>query len=83
MYAQIENALKKKATRPLVESMSKMLLNEEMSSDSSKDAKSAVKKSGLLMDWLHLLDPELSQANQDVKQKLLFAKSKWSFLINR
>ena len=40
----------------------------------------AVSKSGLLMDWLHLLDPELSQANPEVKQKLLFAKSEFCYI---
>ena len=78
LLVQIENALKKKQTKPLVESMSKMLLSEkEASSGGAGNAKpKVVNKSGLLMDWLHLLDPELSQANHEVKQKLLFAKSK-------
>ena len=70
LHLQIEQALKRKQTKPLVESMSKMLLNE----DEEGDKKSTTTKSGLLMDWLHLLDPELIQASPDVKQKLLFAK---------
>ena len=57
--------------------MSKMLLSEEEASSGAGNAKpKVVNKSGLLMDWLYLLDPELSQANHEVKQKLLFAKSK-------
>ena len=57
--------------------MSKMLLSEEEASSGTGNVKpKVVNKSGLLMDWLYLLDPELSQANHEVKQKLLFAKSK-------
>lgn len=61
--------------------MSKMLLNEEEASSGGSgrggDVKpKSVNKSGLLLDWLHLLDPDLSQANPEVKHKLLFAKSK-------
>ena len=33
-------------------------------------------RSGLLMDWLQLLDPELELANPDVKHKLLFSRTK-------
>ena len=33
-------------------------------------------RSGLLMDWLQLLDPELEQADADIKHKLLFSKTK-------
>ena len=33
-------------------------------------------RSGLLMDWLQLLDPELEQADASVKQKILFSKTK-------
>ena len=82
LHAQIEAALKKKSTKPLVESMSRMLLSEggRGGSDSAEDATDVkpnkVNKTGLLMDWLHLLDPELTQASHDVKQKLLFGKGK-------
>ena len=33
-------------------------------------------KSGLLMDWLQLLDPELEQVDASVKHKILFSKTK-------
>ena len=83
LHAQIEAALKKKSTKPLVESMSRMLLSEGDrggsgdSADDPTDVKpNKVNKTGLLMDWLHLLDPELTQASHDVKQKLLFGKGR-------
>ena len=83
LQAQIEAALKKKSTKPLVESMSRMLLSEGGrggsgdSADDPTDVKpNKVNKTGLLMDWLHLLDPELTQASHDVKQKLLFGKGR-------
>ena len=83
LHAQIEAALKKKSTKPLVESMSRMLLSEGGrggsgdSADDPTDVKpNKVNKTGLLMDWLHLLDPELTQASHDVKQKLLFGKGR-------
>lgn len=33
-------------------------------------------KSGLLMDWLQLLDPELEQVDPSIKHKILFSKTK-------
>ena len=68
---QVENALKRKQTKNLVESLAKMLLNEEKGD----------RKSGILMDWLQVIDPELTQASPDVKQRLMFSKGGKSHLM--
>ena len=61
---QVENALKKKETKPLIESMAHMLI---------KDAKDANKNgSGLIIDWLQKIDPELQGLTKKLRQELLF-----------
>ena len=39
-------------------------------------------RSGLLMDWLQLLDPELEQIDANIKHKLLFSKSKANITVD-
>jgi integrator complex subunit 1 len=69
---QVEAALKKKDTRSVVDSMAKMLLKED---SDSKNASSRQQHSGIIIDWLQLLDPELKQARPEIRKKLLFSAS--------
>ncbi len=83
IHAKVEEALRKKNTRPLVNEMANLLLKEEdgeaatkrqASSLSSSVSEAAASKAGLFVDWLEMLDPELIQLDQETKQQLLFSK---------
>ena len=58
----MENALKKKETEPLIESMANMLINKKANR-------------GLVSDWLQRMDPELTGLNPDLRHRLLFNKN--------
>ena len=60
---QVENALKKKETKPLIESMAQMLI---------KEGKQNANKNGLIIDWLQKVDPELQGLTTKLRQDLLF-----------
>ena len=59
---KVENALKKRETQPLIESMANMLIEKKANK-------------GLISDWLQKLDPELKGLNPDLRHKLLFNKN--------
>ncbi len=63
---KVEDALKKRDTKPLVDSMARMLISEKKSSN---------REAGLLIDWLQTLDPELKQLNPSLRQQVLFSSS--------
>ena len=102
IHLQVKSALKSNSTNQIVNTLSKLLLEEEgndaktstfnntkVEQHSKEDIKDnfdscAQKemlstcngKSGLLMDWLQLLDPELVNVDPSVKHKILFSKTK-------
>lgn len=64
--AKVEAALKKKDTKSLVKTMADMLLKED---DSDR------LKSGIIIDWLQKIDPELKEVDLEMRQKLLFNRN--------
>ena len=60
---KVENALKKKDTKRLIEDMAKMLITDAEDSSSNK---------GLISDWLQKIDPELKGLTPELRQRLLF-----------
>ena len=68
LHAKVEEALRKRSTKPLVGEMAAMLLSEEGKQDPSQS------KVGLFVDWLEMMDPELYQLDEEVQQQLLFSK---------
>ena len=73
MLLKVEEAISRKSTKTLVDSMAKMLLkgDEKKSARSTGNDESKV---GLLIDWLQMLDPELVQATLENRLGLLFAQ---------
>lgn len=71
---QVDDAVQKKSTKALIDSMAKNLIKGETrkSSKAFDDKESRV---GLLIDWLQLLDPALTQASPDVRHNLLFSRA--------
>ena len=57
---QVNEALRKKNTKTLVESMAQMLLSEKNNGQNN----------GIIIDWLEKIDPELKELKIDVKQKV-------------
>ena len=73
LKAQVDLALKKKDTKPLVESMAKMLLVQDNSK--LKDEKGGKIQNGIIIDWLQKIDPELKQVDIELRHKLLFNRN--------
>ena len=77
--AQVDMALKKKDTKPLVESMAKMLLVQDKKSEDTKPKMGTVghqkNNKGIIIDWLQKIDPELKQVDVDLRYKLLFNRN--------
>ena len=80
--AQVDMALRKKDTKPLVESMARMLLVQENSKPPSAAhfvdlGKKMQKKNqnGIIIDWLQNIDPELKQVDVELRHKLLFNRN--------
>ena len=72
-FRQVEEAINKKSTHALVDSMAKMLLKGE-DRKSSKSIGNDESKVGLFIDWLQMLDPELVECSSDVRLRLLFLR---------
>ena len=77
--AQVDMALKKKDTKPLVESMAKMLLVQDNKSEDTKPKMGTLghqkNNKGIIIDWLQKIDPELKQVDVDLRYKLLFNRN--------
>ena len=73
LKAQVDLALKKKDTKPLVESMAKMLLVQDDSK--LKDEKGGKIQNGIIIDWLQKIDAELKQVDIELRHKLLFNRN--------
>ncbi len=75
VHVKVAEALKKRSTRPLVNEMAGLLLAEEEEDLRKKTVvRSTTSKAGLFVDWLEMLDPEMIQLDEDVKQQLLFSR---------
>jgi len=66
--------VQKKSTKVLIDSMAKGLIKGE-NRKPSKMFDSKESRVGLLIDWLQLLDPGLTQTSPDVRHSLLFSKA--------
>ncbi len=69
IHAKVDEALRKRNTKPLVSEMASLLLSEE-----EGRMPAIASKAGLFVDWLEMLDPELFQLDEEVQQQLLFSK---------
>ena len=73
--AQVDEALKKKDTKPLVESMAKMLLAQKLEKKPLATNQITPQNCGIIIDWLQKIDPELKDIDLKLRQKLLFNKN--------